>query len=204
MFETGHGRLRPLCRCATMMPVSASNCSATSEIPIQSARDKDRFRSEELVNKLVALADRPWPEMPYSGKPLTQAQLAKLLKPFKVAPKQVRFPDVLTFKGYKLADFDNAFEIHPGRERRPCHLKVPKHRNKRRVRLKYAETNVSDWAKRKRRRRNKCFGKNGGKTANVSVFPQIRRGQAISLSLGSFEPDFDQPYETYGRRSARP
>ena len=77
--------------------------------------DKDRFRSEELVNKLVALADRPWPEMPYSGKPLTQAQLAKLLKPFKVAPKQVRLR-YADLKGYKLADFAGPSDTSRQRE----------------------------------------------------------------------------------------
>jgi hypothetical protein len=66
----------------------------------------DRFRSEELVNKLVAMVDRPWPEMPYSGKSITQTQVARLLKPYGVKPDQVRFGE-LTFKGFKIEWFED-------------------------------------------------------------------------------------------------
>ena len=34
----------------------------------------DRIRSEELVNKLQAMADRPWAEMPFTNKPITARQ----------------------------------------------------------------------------------------------------------------------------------
>jgi len=77
---------------------------------------RDRIRSEELVNKLVNLADRPWAEMPRNGKPITQLQLANLLKPFKVKPKKVRL-DEITLQGYTLEMFKNAFRYIP--EARP-------------------------------------------------------------------------------------
>jgi len=74
--------------------------------------DRDRIRSEELVNKLQAMADRPWAEMPYSGKPITQVQLAKMLKPYGPRPDQIRFGD-LTFKGYMREWFETAFRYIP-------------------------------------------------------------------------------------------
>jgi len=61
----------------------------------------DRIRSQELVNKLTAMEDRPWPDMPYTGKQITHAQVARLLKPYNVKPDQVRFGEQ-TFKGYRL------------------------------------------------------------------------------------------------------
>ncbi|HUS97785.1 MAG TPA: DUF3631 domain-containing protein, partial [Hyphomicrobiaceae bacterium] len=74
--------------------------------------DRDRIRSEELVNKLQAMADRPWAEMPYSGKPITQVQLAKMLKPYGPRPDQIRFGG-LTFKGYMREWFETAFRYIP-------------------------------------------------------------------------------------------
>jgi putative DNA primase/helicase len=74
--------------------------------------DRDRIRSGELVNKLTAMEDRPWSEMPYSGKPITQAQLAKLLKTYGVRPEQVRFGE-LTFKGYMRQWFETAYRYIP-------------------------------------------------------------------------------------------
>ena len=74
--------------------------------------DHDRIRSGELVNKLTAMEDRPWSEMPYSGKAMTQSQLAKLLKPYGVRPEQVRFGE-LTFKGYMRQWFETAFRYIP-------------------------------------------------------------------------------------------
>lgn len=76
------------------------------------ARNADRLRSDEIVNKLAEMADRPWADMPFSHRPITQAQLAKLLKPFGVRPDQVRFGE-RTFKGYKLEWFERAFRYIP-------------------------------------------------------------------------------------------
>ena len=73
---------------------------------------RDRVSSDQLVNKLVNMTDRPWCEMPYSSKPITQLQLAKLLKPFGVKPKTVRIAEI-TIKGYALEWFDRAFRYIP-------------------------------------------------------------------------------------------
>jgi putative DNA primase/helicase len=72
-------------------------------------RGVDRMRSEGLVASLVALDDRAWPEMPFTHKPITQSQLARLLKGFKIKPKTIRIGDV-TAKGYKLEWFVDLFE----------------------------------------------------------------------------------------------
>jgi putative DNA primase/helicase len=74
----------------------------------------ERLQSEMLVHRLVSLPDRPWSEMPfpYSGKPITTAQVAKLLKPFKVKPTVKRF-GAETFRGYSAEDFDRAYRYIP-------------------------------------------------------------------------------------------
>jgi hypothetical protein len=114
----------------------------------------DRIRSEELTHKLGALADRPWAEMPYpyTGKQITQPQLARLLKGYRIKPKQIRFGSQ-TFKGYEFTRFERAFRYIPP-------LAFPKCRN--------TETNKGFRQSSRNKRRNKhtrcfgqCFGKNG-------------------------------------------
>lgn len=68
----------------------------------------ERLHSAELVAALVAITDRPWPEVRKGGKPLTENALARFLKPFKVHSRQVRI-GALSKKGYELSDFADAF-----------------------------------------------------------------------------------------------
>jgi hypothetical protein len=56
--------------------------------------------TREILAKLHADETRPWPEW-RSGKPITDRQLAALLKPYKVKPKTVRRGSE-TEKGYRL------------------------------------------------------------------------------------------------------
>jgi hypothetical protein len=74
----------------------------------------DRMKSKDLVHELASMEDRPWFEMPYSGRAITQVQVAKLLKPFKVRPNSVKFGET-TFKGYTLEWFEKAFRYIPER-----------------------------------------------------------------------------------------
>jgi Protein of unknown function (DUF3631) len=74
--------------------------------------DRDRIRSQDLVNKLQNIEDRPWSEMPFTNRPITQLQLARMLKPYGVGPVQVRF-EHLTFKGYMREWFEAAFRYIP-------------------------------------------------------------------------------------------
>ncbi len=64
--------------------------------------------SEALVAALIAMRDRPWGEC-NRGKGLTQNWLARRLKPFGVAPKNVGTKHDRA-KGYKLEFFADAFE----------------------------------------------------------------------------------------------
>jgi putative DNA primase/helicase len=66
------------------------------------------FSSAALVEHLVKLEERPWPEWSH-GKPLTARQLAKLLRPFRIEPKSVRLSEKNTPKGYAVEDFEDAF-----------------------------------------------------------------------------------------------
>jgi hypothetical protein len=53
------------------------------------------------------MESRPWPEWK-SGKPITTRQLATLLKPFKIEPKNIRIGTEIQ-KGYELEQFTDAF-----------------------------------------------------------------------------------------------
>jgi putative DNA primase/helicase len=72
--------------------------------------ERVEITSAALVKFLVGLEGRPWAEMGKAAKPLTQNRLARLLKalpnikPGDVGPKNARG------KGYKLDQFEDAFE----------------------------------------------------------------------------------------------
>ena len=71
-------------------------------------RSTDRLPSASLVAMLVEIEGRPWAEY-RAGKPITQNQLARALKPLGIAPQVIREGDS-TPRGYTLRQFTEAFE----------------------------------------------------------------------------------------------
>lgn len=84
-------------------------------------RGADRLESAEIVAALVAREDRPWQESNH-GKPISPAQLARLLRPFGVEPKVFRIGDK-THRGYWLDDLSDAFSRYLS----PLEAKQAKH-----------------------------------------------------------------------------
>jgi Protein of unknown function (DUF3631) len=70
-------------------------------------RNMDRLSSADVVIDLAAILGRPWADYK-NGKPITQNQLARILKPLGIAPDNVRIGDKVP-KGYQLAQFADAF-----------------------------------------------------------------------------------------------
>jgi putative DNA primase/helicase len=70
-------------------------------------RQTDRITSKDLVEALRTLEERPWPEWKH-GKPISPRQVAALLAPFGVVPKNLRTPTGVA-RGYLLADCLDAF-----------------------------------------------------------------------------------------------
>src|SRR5262245_18574230 len=64
--------------------------------------------SADLVKALVAIEGRPWAEMGKAAKPLTQAKLARMLKPLGITPGNIG-PEKDRVRGYKLSQFEAAF-----------------------------------------------------------------------------------------------
>ena len=69
--------------------------------------DSDRITSAEMAESLGKREERPWPEWKH-GKPITPRQIARLLKPFGIAPSTMRFGQT-TAKGYDVSQFQDAF-----------------------------------------------------------------------------------------------
>ena len=69
--------------------------------------DRDRLTSHRLVDKLVEMEDRPWPEFKH-GKPISATQIARLLKPFAIRPTVRRIGGGV-HRGYSLESFFDAF-----------------------------------------------------------------------------------------------
>ena len=82
--------------------------------------ETDRLPSEDIVKALTGMEDRPWPEY-RRGKPITQRQLATLLKGFGIEPRTLRLDDGRRCKGYLGEDFADAFSRYtPDRSVTPC------------------------------------------------------------------------------------
>jgi putative DNA primase/helicase len=71
--------------------------------------ETDRLSSSDLVEALVDLQGRPWAEYGRNDKPLSQNQLARLLKRVNIVPTVVRI-GAETPRGYLLSQFSEAFE----------------------------------------------------------------------------------------------
>ena len=68
----------------------------------------DAIGSQQLIDKLTAHPDSEWTEWRH-GKAISQAQLARLLKPFRIFPEQVRVSGQQV-RGYRLLQFKDAWE----------------------------------------------------------------------------------------------
>jgi hypothetical protein len=75
------------------------------------------IRSADLVAALTADPERPWADWRH-GRPLTQKQLAALLKPFCIISTNVTPPGRVQGKGYRRSDFEEAWEVY-------CPVKTP-------------------------------------------------------------------------------
>ena len=70
-------------------------------------RGGDQLTSSDIITALSAMEMRPWPEWK-NDKPITQAQLARLLRPFGIYPGTIRIGSE-TPKGYRREQFDDTF-----------------------------------------------------------------------------------------------
>jgi hypothetical protein len=70
---------------------------------------RPRLPSAVLIEELIQLEDRPWPE--WRGRGLSPTNLAYLLQPFGVKPK-VRRLDRGTARGYELAELTPVFATY--------------------------------------------------------------------------------------------
>lgn len=70
-------------------------------------RGVDKVFSEDLVNDLIEFDNRPWAEWKHD-KPITKNSIARLLKPYKIKSKSIRF-GTLTGKGYTFESFQDTF-----------------------------------------------------------------------------------------------
>lgn len=69
----------------------------------------DRITSQELVDKLAQMEDRPWPEWGKAQKPMSRPQLARQLVRFGVSPRSIRLDDEKVKRGYYREDFADAW-----------------------------------------------------------------------------------------------
>lgn len=73
------------------------------------AKKSEQMSSRDMIRGLSGMEHRPWAEWKH-GKPMTAIQLANELRPFGIRPGTIRLKNGKTPKGYKLAEFKDAFE----------------------------------------------------------------------------------------------
>jgi hypothetical protein len=69
----------------------------------------DRLATSEALRRLHAMDERPWAKYGRRGDPLSARDLARLLKPFGIEPRTVKWPGEVTAKGYMREWFEDAW-----------------------------------------------------------------------------------------------
>ncbi len=98
---------------AIKLSASSGDNSSTRVLLLRDIRDlfthrgTDRLASQEIVEELSRMEERPWPEW-RNGKPMTKRALAKQLEPFGIRPKGIRIAD-RTPRGYLRDEMLDAF-----------------------------------------------------------------------------------------------
>jgi putative DNA primase/helicase len=87
---------------------SAANVQLLAHIR-EAFGELDVIRSVDLITGLTTDPEKPWGEW-RRGKPITQKQLAGLLRPFDIISETVHPPGLPHGKGYKRASFEPAWE----------------------------------------------------------------------------------------------
>jgi putative DNA primase/helicase len=67
----------------------------------------NRMSSVGICSRLAAIEEHPWPEF-CNGQPITVRQLARLLEPLDIRPRQFRTGETIV-RGYDLNDFADSF-----------------------------------------------------------------------------------------------
>ena len=87
-------------------------------------RAKDELTTKALIAELCADQERPWATW-NKGKPISDRQVAKLLKSFAIISDTVHPPGESHAKGYKLARFEDAFARYLRSPSEPQHMSSP-------------------------------------------------------------------------------
>ncbi|MBI1211276.1 MAG: DUF3631 domain-containing protein [Alphaproteobacteria bacterium] len=95
------------------------NLDLLDDIRAAFGRAFDRLSTNDLITVLTQNLERPWKRMP-GGRALSPRELARMLAPFGIRPRNVRFADGIE-RGYLARDFADAFARYLGaRVYTPC------------------------------------------------------------------------------------
>ena len=70
-------------------------------------KEVDRIKGETVGMALASMTDRPWPTFD-KGRWITPTGIARMLRPYGIAPETIRFGEE-TAKGYRLSAFEDTF-----------------------------------------------------------------------------------------------
>jgi putative DNA primase/helicase len=117
--EVAGGEWPELARAAALQITGVSHSDESVKVvllkDIQSIfekRETERITSEDLCSNLHEMEERPWPDW-RNGNPITPPQVAKLLKPFGIQPKQLWVAGS-NVRGYRFEDFRDSLSRYGG------------------------------------------------------------------------------------------
>ena len=114
--EDWHNRARD-----AAIALSSDTAQGTANLGVELLHDMDaifaenrqtRMTTADLIDALKKMEERPWASSCY-GKGISPHYLAKLLKPFGVNSRTMRFGDDSTAKGYDREDLKDALQRYP-------------------------------------------------------------------------------------------
>ena len=86
--------------------------------------DADIF-TRELIEHIIKDPERPWSTYAKGDKPVTDRHIARLLRPFQIISTTIHRAGGVQAKGYRLADFQEAWESYPTPQNIPPAPEVP-------------------------------------------------------------------------------
>ena len=81
-------------------------------MPVTKSALAEAMKSGSLAENLEEIETSPWADC-RGGRGLSPNQLAKLLKPFRIGPRQARTDDGTVVRGYWLTDLRPVFARYP-------------------------------------------------------------------------------------------
>jgi hypothetical protein len=139
---------------------------------------KELLPSTNLIMELNLVEESPWPGWSH-GKGLDARSLARLLRPFRIVPHNLRVENDMVLKGYERADFEEACSMYLPRDSSATTLQANTGAGSSEFLLRYTDENVAA---------RKCEIANGNGACSAVAVPEGEEAQNQGGFTGELIP----------------